>query len=141
MGFGSRNGLIAMNKLADGPLISEFESYFWPNWRNKCSKKDGLKAFLKVRQEVSLDQIIKGVVRYNEGKPEWQAWMHPATFLNGHRFEDEYEPTTGTAFKEALLAESGLSIVESGGRDTARVDQNKYKDGHVRLIRGTQTGE
>ena len=49
------------------------------------------KAFLKVRRFVELDVLIAGVERYVRNKPDWQEWVHPATWLNQGRWLDEYE--------------------------------------------------
>ncbi len=60
---------------------------FWNVWPNKVAKPDARKAFAKVWREI--DVIIPGVEIYIINKPADRDWMHPATFLNGRRWEDK----------------------------------------------------
>lgn len=69
-----------------------FDEDFWPGWPNKVAKKDARRAWDKaIAAGVDPQVIIEGRDRYKRGKPDWKAWMHPATFINGERYEDEYE--------------------------------------------------
>lgn len=60
---------------------------FWEKWPNKVAKPAAKLAFKKVEHE--LEKILAGVDRYAASKPADRAWMHPATFLNGRRWEDQ----------------------------------------------------
>lgn len=75
---------------------------FWTAWPNKVAKRDAAKAFLKVAGEI--DAILDGIGRYMAAKPPDRAWMHPATFLNGRRWEDAPAPTpmarAGPSFRD-----------------------------------------
>lgn len=68
---------------------------FWQAWPNKVAKRDAAKAFLKVAGE--LDAILCGIERYMAAKPPDRDWMHPATFLNGRRWEDAHPPPAARA--------------------------------------------
>ena len=71
---------------------------FWSAWPNKKGKKDARKAWAQaMRAGHDPGEIVAGVERYKRGKPDWQAWMHPATFIRGERWEDEYETDGITA--------------------------------------------
>lgn len=65
---------------------------FWSAFPNRVAKKAAEKAFANALKEASLDEIMAGVENYKLNKPPSQAWLHPATFLNGERFRDEYAP-------------------------------------------------
>ncbi len=71
----------------------DFESVFWPECPRRVGKKDARKAWLKARRIASLEIIMDGLTAYKRGKPDYADWMHPATFLNGERWTDEYETT------------------------------------------------
>ena len=68
---------------------------FWQAWPNQVAKRDAAKAFLKVAGE--LDAILAGIERYIAAKPPDRDWMHPATFLNGRRWEDAHPPPVARA--------------------------------------------
>lgn len=71
-----------------------FDDVFWPRYPKKVAKKIARKALGRALGRASLEMIMVGVERYIEGKPEWQAWMHAATFLNGDRWEDDWRDAT-----------------------------------------------
>lgn len=83
--------------------MNEFEDIFWPNWPNKKAKAAARKAFVKARKIASLETIMAGVQEYVAKKEDYRAWMHPATFLNGERWDDEYEQPDN-ALKRGLYA-------------------------------------
>lgn len=60
---------------------------FWQRWPNKVAKPEAESAHGKVWTEN--EAILAGIVRYVAGKPVDRNWMHPATFLNGRRWEDQ----------------------------------------------------
>ena len=77
---------------------------FWAIWPNKKGKKDARKAWAQaMRAGHSPAEIIGGVEPYKRNKPDWQAWLHPATYIRGERWEDEYE--NPNAEREAALQE------------------------------------
>lgn len=99
--------------------MNEFEE-FWKIWPNKKAKKAARVAFKKAREIASLETILNGVHEYVEKKEEFRAWMHPATFLNGERWEDEYESANSLkaglfSAYVALGGERGQSGGNEGG--------------------------
>lgn len=64
---------------------------FWQRWPDKRAKENARKAWAKALERgVKPETIMAAVEVYRRNKPDWQTWMHAATFLNQHRFE-EYE--------------------------------------------------
>lgn len=74
-------------------LLMEFEGEFWRAWPNKTAKPTALKAFLAARKAgYGLAEILAGVQRYVRDKPPDRPWLHPSTFLNQRRWEDQPAP-------------------------------------------------
>lgn len=75
-------------------FTEEFNSRFWPEWRNKVGKPDALKSWLRVRRQgVPLAEIMAGVDRYTaDQQTSGRPWLNPATFLNQRRWEDAPAP-------------------------------------------------
>jgi hypothetical protein len=66
---------------------------FYSKYPNKVRKRAALKAYLAaVKRGHSLAIVLDGLDRYIAGKPEWQKWAHPSSWLNADGFLDEYEP-------------------------------------------------
>lgn len=93
---------------------------FWEAWPNRVAKRDAAKAFLKVHDEI--DAILDGVARYVASKPADREWMHPATFLNGRRWEDAPAPSPQPSARAGPfqqrrdpVIEAGLSLMEEYG--------------------------
>lgn len=83
--FGQKRKKREKNGSAGGVEDFDFDR-FWRIWPNKVAKPGARLAFKKVHAEV--EQILLGIPRYIAAKPADRAWMHPATFLNGRRWED-----------------------------------------------------
>lgn len=65
-------------------------SIFWAEWPNRVGKHAAVKALAAARKRrVPFETIMDGVRAYIRNKPPDRAWMNPATFLNGSRWEDE----------------------------------------------------
>jgi len=80
-------------------IQAQFEE-FWKDYPKKIAKENAKKAFIKLIKENSdnFDLIIKGLKNYSadikkqiDKDPDWNFIAHPATWLNGRRFFDEYE--------------------------------------------------
>ena len=64
---------------------------FWARWSHKVGKAAAKKAFpAALKRAGGIETLLAGVDTV-EGSDAWQrgAQMHPATFLNGNRWEDE----------------------------------------------------
>lgn len=77
-------------KNKDKCLIGEFDT-FWDAYPKKVAKQNAAKAFAKV--DVSVDVLLEAITRQKQTE-EWtknngQFIPHPATWLNGRRWEDQ----------------------------------------------------
>ena len=75
--------------------IDRFE-LFWKQYPRKIAKPNALKAWLKIKPNDQLSQkMIDAVKQQKLSDREIQFVPHPATWLNGNRWEDEISaPTT-----------------------------------------------
>ena len=70
---------------------------FWPAYPKKTAKQDAIRAFGKIRPDEALLQVILKAVETQKASAQWQEdgghyIPHPATWLNGRRWEDEVRP-------------------------------------------------
>ena len=73
---------------------------FWQEYPRKAAKAAALKAWQKLNPSPELVERILAHVRDHKRSPDWlkdggQFVPHPATFLNGRRWEDDIPPDTG----------------------------------------------
>ena len=68
---------------------------FWEAYPRKVGKRDALKAFQKVAKEkrTTFEKLMEGLERYKKFKPTKLDYCHPATWLNGDRWDDHLEPS------------------------------------------------
>lgn len=66
----------------------EFDQ-FWGAFPRKVGKLAALRAYERSRRLASAEDIIAGVERYKQTKPDYADWCHPATWLNQGRWMDE----------------------------------------------------
>ena len=71
---------------------------FWKLYPRKESKQQAKKAWLKLKPDQSLFNLIANALEYRNQTQDWLAENgryipHPATWLNGRRWEDEQNPT------------------------------------------------
>jgi hypothetical protein len=82
----------------DQPSISPFDE-FWKTYPNKKAKGNAEKAWKKINPDQELARrILMAVIRATHSE-DWtkeggKFIPHPATWLNGKRWEDEYAPQT-----------------------------------------------
>lgn len=72
---------------------------FWSAYPKKKDKKSAEKAFKKIAPDEALLQTMLNAIEEQKKSAEWQKdngqfIPHPATWLNGHRWEDEIQVTT-----------------------------------------------
>lgn len=73
---------------------------FWQEYPRKAAKAAALKAWQKLNPSPELVERIIAHVRDHKRSPDWikdggQFVPHPATFINGRRWEDDIPPDTG----------------------------------------------
>jgi uncharacterized protein YdaU (DUF1376 family) len=80
------------------PITNRFDE-FWKHYPRKVSKPNALKAWLKVKPDDELTKtIISAISKQNLSAREEQFIPHPASWLNGKRWEDEIKVASTTAF-------------------------------------------
>jgi hypothetical protein len=106
--------------LSFGP--QEFVS-FWAEWPNKVGKPAAVKALASARKRgVPFETIMDGVRRYVRTKPPDRAWMNPATFLNGNRWEDEPAAVARLGSAHQQERETGREILNALRDASSRTD-------------------
>ena len=85
--------------------IVPFEQ-FWEAYPKKVGKEAALKAFKKIAPDEDLMQTILGAIVKQKLSRQWQEnggqyIPYPATWLNGHRWEDEMEPASRSGLAAA----------------------------------------
>jgi hypothetical protein len=73
---------------------NEFEA-FWAAYPRRVAKLAAQKAYAKALKLTTHETIMRGVERYKAGKPDYADWCHPATWLHGGRWDDEYGEVCG----------------------------------------------
>lgn len=79
-------------------IDEEFEA-FWRVFPRKTEKFAAKKAYAKARLVATAEEILEGVARYQENKPVYADWCHPATFLNKGRWLDEPDAATSDSYE------------------------------------------
>jgi len=70
---------------------------FWRSYPRRISKGNARKAFDKAIKKTTLENMLKAITEYVARKPEKIDFKHPATWLNGECWDDEWEPTQAKA--------------------------------------------
>ncbi|MEG0878002.1 MAG: hypothetical protein RSE10_06000 [Oscillospiraceae bacterium] len=91
-----------------GESKSESESFskFWNVYPRKKAKANAIKAFDKLKADDELLQKILVAISKQKEQADWQDANskyipYPATWLNGHRWEDDVKPTEADEFEKA----------------------------------------
>ena len=86
------------NNQIDKEYIDRFDE-FWKHYPRKVSKPNALKAWIKIKPDDELTKtIISAISKQNLSAKEEQFIPHPASWLNGKRWEDEVKVASTTAF-------------------------------------------
>ena len=78
--------------------VDQFDGFdeFYQAWPHKVGKQADRKAWPKAIKAIgSLVAMLDAVDRYIQQKPPDRAFMNPATFLNGQRWQDQPATTNG----------------------------------------------
>ncbi len=76
---------------------------FWQAYPRKVAKAAARKAYAKALRLTDHATILEGLEAYKRGKPDYCDWCHASTWLNGERWEDEYEVDDVTAVLEEMF--------------------------------------
>ena len=69
----------------------QFEA-FWRSYPRRVAKGAARKAWDKAIKKTTLENMLKAITEYVAKKPEKIDFKHPATWLNGECWDDEWEP-------------------------------------------------
>lgn len=69
----------------------QFEA-FWKSYPRRVAKGAARKAWDKAIKKTTLENMLKAITEYVAKKPEKIDFKHPATWLNGECWDDEWEP-------------------------------------------------
>lgn len=106
------------------PSLAEEFALFWQRFPRRTAKLDAMKAYERARRTASAADILDGIGRYMENKPEYADWCHPATFLNKGRWMDEYDEPVRTT----TASDWGAECLElHGGLCSKRWDHEMKK--------------
>ena len=84
---------------------------FWAAYPRRVAKIAARRAYDKALKLTDHETIMRGVENYKLHKPDYQDWCHPATWLNGGRWDDDYSDSipTGTGLSPYLERTLGLA--------------------------------
>jgi cation diffusion facilitator CzcD-associated flavoprotein CzcO len=85
--------------------LEEQFDVFWKAYPIRVGKGAARTAFAKAIRKTSLATMLTAIEAYKAHKPAWKDYCHPSTWLNGERWDDEFEPQpyrTGSGMIDAL---------------------------------------
>jgi len=72
----------------NGEWATDFDNW-WKSYPHKVGKGQAEKAYKVARKKAEVSDLLAGVERYRDQKPDDVKWCYPATWLNGERWLDE----------------------------------------------------
>lgn len=90
----------------------QFES-FWKSYPRRVAKGAARKAFDKAIKKTTLENMLKAITEYVAKKPEKIDFKHPATWLNGECWDDEWEPAQARVQRPTYGANYGRAEIVS----------------------------
>ena len=111
---------------------------FWDAYPRKTGKQDAIKAFQRLNPNDALMQTIIGAIDRQKLSPQWtkdggQFIPHPATWINGRRWEDEM-PKGGGPVKTVSAQQYGqrayteAKLLSVGGADDLLAEARKARE-------------
>jgi len=104
-GRGTRNE--ERGSRSEGPPDGDLFARFWRAWPQKVAKLDAERAFSKLKVDaIFLETVLLPAIERSKASAKWREGIipHPATWLNGRRWEDEAERTTFNDAERELVA-------------------------------------
>jgi hypothetical protein len=80
---------------------------FWVSYPRRVAKGAARKAFDKAIKKTTLENMLKAITEYVAKKPEKIDFKHPATWLNGECWDDEWEPAQARVQRPTYSANYG----------------------------------
>lgn len=116
----------------------QFQNW-WLAYPRKIAKANARKAFSKAIKIASMEQLLEGITRYVANKPAYCDYAHPASWLNGERWSDEYEPQQAkvsiTRPSENVIQHRQREILQMQYRN-ARDEGNNTEAARLRALIG-----
>jgi hypothetical protein len=75
---------------------------WWTAYPRKIAKLTARAAYAKALRLTDAETLLSAVAVYIQHKPETQDYCHPATWLNGGRWEDEYTSAAPVALRASV---------------------------------------
>jgi hypothetical protein len=75
---------------------------FWSSYPRRVSKGKAREAFVTAIKKTTLEAMLKAITEYVAKKPEKIDFKHPATWLNGECWDDEWEPPQAKAPQQTV---------------------------------------
>ena len=88
---------------------------FWNEYPRKVNKPGAQKAFLKINPDEALVGVMLAAITKQKASSQWQESQyipHPATWLNGHRWEDEVKPMSAKTVSAQQYEQRDYSNVQ-----------------------------
>lgn len=97
----------------DMSSIAEDFSVFWARYPSRIGKLDAQKAYQVARKHATAEELLAGVSRYINTKPDWQHYKNPGPWLRAGRWLDEPQltasyPSQGAWWDECKAQHGGL---------------------------------
>lgn len=124
-----------------GSIEADFEVW-WSLYPRKKVKGAARTAYLKARKIATADMLIDGLLRYRdhvEAENMAEHFIcHPATWLNGERWEDEYE--AAPVETESSPAERADKLLKAKSENMNRLGRRFPDTSDADLLRAVQEG-
>lgn len=108
---------------------------FWDVYPRKTAKQNAVKAFGKLNVDEALLNTMLTAIEKQKSSPQWsdpQYIPHPATWLNGHRWEDEVQQSA----KNGKIAQTNYTQ-----RSYEEAKPGELPDWYIRMIEDKQRAE
>lgn len=98
-------------------LKASFEE-FWAHWPRRVAKQAAEREWLKLKPSLTLSDLIIQAVEAQKGTLDWQKdagkWIpYPATWLHGHRWDDEIRAGPMLSDRTLRLAQASKEFLDS----------------------------
>jgi hypothetical protein len=116
---------------------------FWNLYPRKENKQQAKKAWMKLKPDQALFDLMANALEYRRHTKEWLAdggryIPHPATWLNGRRWEDEINPQR---ISESAVLEERYSEITLDGKPLDPVQRKQMEFIEKQLRTRTNSGE
>jgi len=85
---------------------------FYEAYPRKTGKQEAIKAFRRLNPSAELQTVVLDDVRRRYVATEWRYIPHPATYLNGRRWEDEMPPVQAAAGRSLTGVELAMQMLK-----------------------------